>query len=71
MKKKASKQKMVYAEMVSSKVHGSQAKWFRMADSIEGLDTAKTHGPYRDSTDAENAAEDLAKIRDAFIQWVG
>lgn len=46
-------------------------KWFRIAlDPNRKPLSSEWQGPFRDSTDAENAAEDIAKVDGLDLSWI-
>jgi len=60
-----------YAELVKAKGNDSYRPcWYRLAPTRSLLDVSPLRGPYRDGTDAENAADDEARAENAELTWV-
>lgn len=65
-----------YAELTGPKTGGIERDqmrpcWYRIALTLAGLDSVQWSGPYRDKTDAENAAHEEAKRRNLCLEWCG
>jgi hypothetical protein len=60
---------MAYAELIGAKAEGSRACWYRIFFDRPG-DADRLRGPFRDRTDAENAAHDEARSRNLELEWV-
>lgn len=50
-------------------VHARGAAWYRIFFHNPGESIATLRGPYRDTTDAENAAHDEANIHGYDLEW--
>jgi hypothetical protein len=64
------RQATAYAELVGAKAQGSTACWYRIFFDRPGDTDGSLHGPFRDRTDAENAAHDEARSRNLELEWV-
>jgi nitrous oxide reductase accessory protein NosL len=61
----------MYAEILGSKDPTSMAAWYVIYHNLPSETGAERGGPFRDKTDAENAAEDLAKVMKVDLIWRG
>jgi len=59
-----------YAELIGSKDPTSRTAWYRIYFDNPKEVGADVVGPFRDKTDAENAAYDEAKRRQLELDWV-
>jgi len=57
-----------YAELISGNYQGVRKVWYRIFFDLKH--PGELVGPYRDETDAENAAYEETKIKGLYLEWL-